>query len=264
MAVHADQVNLLDLHLRELVLHASGEMAGASEHLDAGRVGVEPMRRAELLRRIDVEQQPLQRVAIEPAAGMNRQRRRLVHDDDRFILVEDPHVHVHRGLDDRGQSMQVSLSRLHSMRGSHGLAISLAYSDPWQWETAVASASKAADWVLAHRGRPVVLNVNVPALPPDEIRGTKWAQLDEFGYFRVATADYEEQLLQFEISTGPSGQVEVGGSEAGRNPLTDTALCRAGYVTMTALTAVEPTGWPEVEPEVVIPMPLGGARLRTV
>jgi broad specificity polyphosphatase/5'/3'-nucleotidase SurE len=148
--------------------------------------------------------------------------------------------------------------------GSHGLAISLAYSDPWQWETAVASAVRAAEWVLAQRGRPLVLNVNVPGRPANEILGTKWAQLDEFGYFRVATADYEEQLLQFEISTGPGGQVEVGGSEAGRDPLTDTALCHAGYVTITALTAVEPAGRPEVEPEMVIPMPLGGPKLRSV
>ena len=148
--------------------------------------------------------------------------------------------------------------------GSHGLAMSLGYSDPWQWESAVTSAIQAAAWVLAHRGRPMVLNVNVPGLPPNKILGIKWAQLDEFGYFRVATADYEEQLFQFEISNGPGGQVEVGGSEAGRNPLTDTALCHAGYVTMTALTAVEPAGRPEVEPEVVIPMPLGGARLRSV
>jgi 5'-nucleotidase len=148
--------------------------------------------------------------------------------------------------------------------GSHGLAISLAYSDPWQWETAVASAVRAAEWVLAQRGRPLVLNVNVPGRPANEILGTKWAQLDEFGYFRVATADYEEELLQFEISTGPGGQVEVGGSEAGRDPLTDTALCHAGYVTITALTAVEPADRPEVEPEMVIPMPLGGPKLRSV
>ncbi|MGH8924372.1 MAG: 5'/3'-nucleotidase SurE [Acidimicrobiia bacterium] len=149
--------------------------------------------------------------------------------------------------------------------GSHGLAVSLAYSDPWQWESAVASATKAASWILGHRGRPMVLNVNVPGLPVSEILGTRWADLDEFGYFRVAMADHVEQLLQFEISNRPTGgQVEVGGSEAGRNPSTDTALCHAGYVTMTALTAVEPAGRPEVPPDAVIPMPAGGATLRSV
>jgi 5'-nucleotidase len=148
--------------------------------------------------------------------------------------------------------------------GSHGLAVSLAYSDPWHWESAVASASEAAEWVLGRRGRPLVLNVNVPGLPATEILGTRWAELDEFGYFRVAMADHEEQILQFELSDRTRGQVEVGGSEAGRNPLTDTALCQAGYVTITALTTVEPAGRPEVEAEAVIPLPTGRPNLRPV
>ena len=34
--------------------------------------------------------------------------------------------------------------------------------------------------------------------------------------------------MHFEISTGPGGRVEVGGSEAGRTPVTDAALWHAG------------------------------------
>lgn len=58
--------------------------------------------------------------------------------------------------------------------------------------------------------------------------------LDEFGVFRVAVADYDEERLQFELAgqvertPKSGGQFEVGGSKAGRDPSTDTALCRAG------------------------------------
>ena len=136
--------------------------------------------------------------------------------------------------------------------GSHGMAISLAYSDPWHWETAVQAAAQAAPWVLRHRGKPMVLNVNVPGLPPEEIRGVRWAELDEFGYFRVAVADYDLERLQFEIAAEPGSQFEVGGSEAGHDPTTDTALCREGYITLTPLTSVEPAGIPDTDAESVI------------
>jgi 5'-nucleotidase len=148
--------------------------------------------------------------------------------------------------------------------GSHGLAISLAPSDPWHWDTAVAVAADAASWVLSQSGRPLVLNINVPALAEAEVRGIKWAALDEFGYFRVAMADYKEELLSFQVSKRPGGQVEVGGSEAGRDPSTDTALCYAGYVTITPLTAVEAAPRPEVDASAVVAMPLRGSALRSV
>lgn len=148
--------------------------------------------------------------------------------------------------------------------GSHGLAVSLVPSDPWHWETAVSCAASAAAWILSHHGRPLVLNINVPALAGADVRGSKWAALDEFGYFRVAMADHEEELLSFQVSKRPGGQVEVGGSEAGRDPATDTALCYAGYVTITPLTAVEAAPRPEVDAEAVIPLPVGGAALRSV
>ena len=66
-----------------------------------------------------------------------------------------------------------------------------------------------------------------------------WADLDEFGYFRVANADAEGRRLQF----------VVGPREGGSDPGSDTILCLEGNVTITPLATVEPAGFPEVAPE---------------
>ena len=50
MAVDAHQIHLLHFHSSKLILHASGEMSGASEHLNAGGVGVEAMGGTKFLR----------------------------------------------------------------------------------------------------------------------------------------------------------------------------------------------------------------------
>lgn len=116
---------------------------------------------------------------------------------------------------------------------SKGLAVSLARSDPWQWDTAVQVTSSAVRWILGRKG-PQVLNINVPGVPVDEIRGVHWADLDDFGYIRVATAEPESHRLQF----------VVGASSSGSDPSSDTALCLDGYVTATLLNTVEPAPFP--------------------
>ncbi|HWL92199.1 MAG TPA: 5'/3'-nucleotidase SurE, partial [Phycisphaerae bacterium] len=73
--------------------------------------------------------------------------------------------------------------------GASGLAVSLRSSDPWQWDTAIRVASGVVDWLLSRADMRMVLNVNVPAVPLERLKGVTWAKLDEFGYFRVATAN---------------------------------------------------------------------------
>ena len=119
-----------------------------------------------------------------------------------------------------------------------GLAVSVAQSEPWQWASAARFAASAAAWLLAQRRRHV-LNVNVPGVPREEVKGVHWADLDEFGYFRVANADAEGRRLQF----------VVGPREGGSDPGSDTILCLEGNVTITPLATVEPAGFPEVAPE---------------
>lgn len=117
-----------------------------------------------------------------------------------------------------------------------GLAVSLAKSEPWQWETAVEVAADATRWLLSRRTEPRVLNINVPGLPIPEVVGIHWADLDEFGYFNVADASSGANKLQF----------EVGQSRPRSDPASDTALCDQGYVTVTPLNTVEPAPFPDV------------------
>jgi 5'-nucleotidase len=120
---------------------------------------------------------------------------------------------------------------------SRGLAVSLAQSDPWLWDTAVAVAVSAVRWMLERSGGPHVLNINVPAVAIEDVEGIHWADLDDFGYFRVANADVTDRRLQF----------VVGSSSAGADPASDTALCAKNFVTVTPLSSIEPAPFPDVD-----------------
>jgi 5'-nucleotidase len=122
-----------------------------------------------------------------------------------------------------------------------GLAVSLAQSDPWHWETAARFAAPAARWLCAQKQGPHVLNVNVPGVPESEVEGVHWADLDEFGYIRVATADVSSQKLQF----------VVGSREETSDPASDTMMCFNNYVTVTPLSSIEPAPFPNVEARTV-------------
>lgn len=120
--------------------------------------------------------------------------------------------------------------------GSRGLAVSLAQSDPWHWETAATIATAAVRWMLEDFHRPHVLNLNVPGVPLDEVEGIHWADLDEFGYFRVANAQIPSRKLQF----------QVGPDTTRSDPSTDTYLLGKNLVTLTPLSTVEPAPFPDV------------------
>lgn len=126
--------------------------------------------------------------------------------------------------------------------GSHGLAVSLGYAGTWYWENAANAAIQAARWILEQGKSRVVLNLNVPGVPSTEVRGTRWADLDNFGYFRVAVADFTGERLQF----------EVGGSGAGEDPACDTYLCNHNYITLTPLAPIEPAPFPNVPADQIV------------
>lgn len=120
--------------------------------------------------------------------------------------------------------------------GARGLAVSLAQSQPWHWETAATIARSVVDWILGDPLRPRVLNVNVPGVPLEEIEGIHWADLDEFGYFRVANAKVPDRRLQF----------QVGPDSSRSDPSCDTYLLEKNLVTVTPLSTVEPAPFPDV------------------
>ncbi|MDR1521026.1 MAG: 5'/3'-nucleotidase SurE [Planctomycetota bacterium] len=70
--------------------------------------------------------------------------------------------------------------------GIPALAVSVDYAIPPNWEGAKFYARKLAEMALAlaesQKGRPFLLNLNVPSLPPDEIRGLAAARHGAGGF----------------------------------------------------------------------------------
>lgn len=120
--------------------------------------------------------------------------------------------------------------------GSRAVAFSLAPGDRWYWETATAIAGDVVAWVV---GQPelTVLNVNVPAVPPGRVRGARWAKIDEFGHFNVASLEEEGTVLDLGVRDRTTGT----------DPECDTALCLEGYVTLTLLSPLEARPVPDTD-----------------
>jgi len=135
--------------------------------------------------------------------------------------------------------------------GSRGVAISLAPSEPWYWQTAMPFALGAVEWTLVNNHQ-YALNVNIPAVAPEDVKGVRWAPLDEFGHFNVATADLGAATLEFSVTDRSSGL----------DPECDTALCLDGYVTLTLLETVEAAPQPDVPADHVVDAlrPMGRGR----
>lgn len=126
--------------------------------------------------------------------------------------------------------------------GSHGLAVSLERSDPWHWETAAHIAADVAEWLMHRDGPPLVLNLNVPARPLEDLAGVRWGDLASFGYFQVAVQ--EPGRLEFEVRSRDESPPE--GS--------DSALLAAGFASVTVLGALEAQPPPADSPPWIEPV----------
>ena len=104
--------------------------------------------------------------------------------------------------------------------------------DPMQWDTA---AKAAVDQLPRAMGEALLLNVNVPNLPADEIRGTLDTKLsDRIPYSlhsptltEVSPGRFTAAFEKFAAFDGPEG--------------TDTHAVEAGYVSVTPLTSTGAT-----------------------
>jgi 5'-nucleotidase len=110
--------------------------------------------------------------------------------------------------------------------GSHGLAMSIEPSDPWQWATAAEIAVAVTHWITATTRDPSAFSVNVPGVAIEDVLGLRCAELDRFGYFRVAIADEGGQKLEFELASE---------DDRDSSPGCDTWLVRNRYATITEL-----------------------------
>lgn len=126
--------------------------------------------------------------------------------------------------------------------GISGVAFSLAPGDRWEWETVLPVARAATRWARAQT-RLTTLNVNVPAVAPGAVRGSRWATIDEFGHFSVAS--------QAEGAAGSVIDLDVHDRHAPRDPDCDTAVCLDGYVALTLLSPLGAAPSPRVDPALV-------------
>ena len=119
--------------------------------------------------------------------------------------------------------------------GYRSMAVSLdkdREADRWHWGAAAEIALTLLPHVLEGPSR-LALNLNVPGLPRDRIRGIRWTRLATFGSVRAALAKTEESRLHFELQR--TGYVPEEG--------TDLAAVRSGYAAITSLQgAVEVWG----------------------
>ena len=116
-----------------------------------------------------------------------------------------------------------------ALMGIHSIAVSLAQGERRDLDYAAGLAVELAREAAAHpRPKPVLLNVNVPALPRDEIRGVKWIRHNVAPYtesFRHVSSEGGWRHYQMHDITGPRE----------KTPTDDVHALLAGYVTITPL-----------------------------
>lgn len=111
--------------------------------------------------------------------------------------------------------------------GLSAMAVSINSMTPRHLDTATLVAAAALDWLV---GAPAatVLNVNVPDLPAGRLAGVRQAPLARFGTVQAAVRE-----------RGPDPfTVQLRVNEAEPPADSDTALLRAGWVTVTPLLGV--------------------------
>lgn len=127
--------------------------------------------------------------------------------------------------------------------GRSGLAVSLAAGDPPHWSTAAELAMTAVDWV-AGEAPCTVVNLNVPNVCLDDVRGVGHGFLAPFGTVRAAIVNGRDGL---QMELGADGEASTPGTEgrADAPDGSDTALVLAGWASVTLLTGVGSLECPE-------------------
>ena len=108
--------------------------------------------------------------------------------------------------------------------GMRGLAVSLESSDEWYWATAAMLALQVLPALLNGPARGAV-NLNVPALEIQDIKGIRWAGLAAFNSVRSSVSAVRDGFIHFELVDTNYEPAETS----------DLATVRAGYASLTAL-----------------------------
>lgn len=133
--------------------------------------------------------------------------------------------------------------------GIRGLAVSIAWGrEPIPWETPVGLATAMVP-VLAGQPPSTVLNLNVPAVPPDVLRGLRHGRLGSAGLIRSVRPEHTVDPVEGPPRDRTTGAITLtlrgAGSPADRaaelaelDPQSDTALLAEGWATVTPLLGV--------------------------
>jgi 5'-nucleotidase len=147
----------------------------------------------------------------------------------------------------------VGAARTAANFGVSGLAVSIGVGDPYRWETAAELAVAALAWLVEQPPK-TVLNLNVPNLPRDELRGVREACLAPFGTVRAALVESQGGGLQMELA---EHGVELPADS-------DTTLVRSGWAALTSLVGIRAVEGPGVAGAVAaVEAVLAGPEART-
>jgi 5'-nucleotidase len=133
----------------------------------------------------------------------------------------------------------VGAAMLGALWGRPALAVSQMFvgDNPMPWETAAVAAVRAFPLLGRLRGRgPLVLNLNVPHLPAEELRGFRQVALSDFFYGDVVDIDLGPPAADGSRAVG-FRFIRERVPEFAED--TDDGAVRAGYATLTVLA---PTG----------------------
>ena len=110
-------------------------------------------------------------------------------------------------------------------QGVPSLAASIASADPVHWETAEQVCRVAFDWVVEHCPERRVLNVNVPDVPLERLRGLRTARLADFGAVQAAVKERGQGWVAMTYE-----EIDVD-----HEPGTDAYLLEHGWATSSLL-----------------------------
>ena len=125
MAVYASEIFFLHFAPFELRLYDSGKRGGAGEDGDAGRVGIEAVGGARLLRRVNFAENPFERVAVVTTTRMRWQGSRFVDHNQGGIFVKDFNSDIHIGFALKPFASEVAFARAHEMRRGYGVSFAI-------------------------------------------------------------------------------------------------------------------------------------------
>lgn len=111
--------------------------------------------------------------------------------------------------------------------GVSGLAVSIGVSDDIHWDAGGELAIGALEWLVDQPTR-TLLNLNVPNVPLDEIKGVRWASLAPFGTVRAQLIDAPGGGLQLELAEHDEQLPDDS----------DTALVRDGYAAISSIVGI--------------------------